>query len=238
MRRRQGLLLFYFCAAIGALILLAAGLPQLSFRPGRSFILNGDQAPDASSSAPAASMGDMGYLRMLLPAIVLVVLGYCISFYLLPQVMKSLPVGIVYATWCGAGIVLVADRLQQICDEMEGTGFEIQDSENGRTAAGKTPLLEEHSINAKKGMSQLRVQFTIDARYQEFLTNTEKREVLGQQVPVATLENIVLGKVWAWKDQSRRVSKRKKDELDLLRIAEAYPKLREKIPAEIVEQLK
>jgi small multidrug resistance pump len=39
---------------------------------------------------------------------VLVVLGYCISFYLLPQVMKALPVGIVYAIWCGAGIVLVA----------------------------------------------------------------------------------------------------------------------------------
>jgi len=49
---------------------------------------------------------------------------------------------------------------------------------------------------------------------------------------------VILGKVWAWKDQTRRVSKRKKDELDLLRIAESYPKLREKIPAEIVEQLK
>ena len=123
-----------------------------------------------------------------------------------------------------ADIVIVADRLRQICDEMERAGFEIQKF--------------EHSINAKRGASQLRVQFTTDARYQEFLTNTEKREVLGQQVPVATLENIVLGKVWAWKDQSRRASKRKKDELDLLRIAEAYPKLREKIPAEIVEQLK
>jgi hypothetical protein len=123
-----------------------------------------------------------------------------------------------------ADIVIVADRLRQICDEMERAGFEIQEF--------------EHSINAKRGTSQLRVQFTTDARYQKFLTNTEEREVLGQQVPVATLENIVLGKVWAWKDQSRRASKRKKDELDLLRIAEAYPKLREKIPAEIVEQLK
>jgi Nucleotidyl transferase AbiEii toxin, Type IV TA system len=123
-----------------------------------------------------------------------------------------------------ADIVIVADRLRQICDEMERAGFEIQRF--------------EHSINAKRGTSQLRVQFTTDARYQEFLTNTEEREVLGQQVPVATLENIVLGKLWAWKDQSRRASKRKKDELDLLRIAEAYPKLRKQIPAEIVEQLK
>jgi hypothetical protein len=52
------------------------------------------------------------------------------------------------------------------------------------------------------------------------------------------LDNIIRGKTWAWKDQTRWASKRKKDELDLLRIAEAYPKLREKIPLEIVEQLK
>jgi hypothetical protein len=123
-----------------------------------------------------------------------------------------------------ADIVIVADRLRQICNEIEGAGFEIQRF--------------EHSINAKRGTSQLRVQFTTDARYQEFLTNTEQREVLGQQVPVAPLENVVLGKVWAWNDQSQRASKRKKDELDLLRIAEAYPKLRQKIPAEIVQQLK
>ncbi len=76
MRRRQGFLFFYLCAAIGALILLAAGLPQLSFRSGRSFILNGDQAPDASSSALAARMGDLGYWRVLLAAILLVTLGY------------------------------------------------------------------------------------------------------------------------------------------------------------------
>src|SRR5947208_4596399 len=57
-----------------------------------------------------------------------------------------------------ADIVLVADRLQQISDEMERAGFEIQESENGRTAAGKTPLFEEHSINAKRGTSQLRIQ--------------------------------------------------------------------------------
>jgi hypothetical protein len=36
---------------------------------------------------------------------------------------------------------------------------------------------------------------------------------------------------------TRRLSKRKKDELDLIRIAEAYPELRRLIPAEIVKQL-
>jgi hypothetical protein len=76
MRRRQVFLFFYLCAAISALTVLAAGLAQLSFRPGRSYILNGDQTPDATSGAPAASMGDLGYWRLLLTAIVLVALGY------------------------------------------------------------------------------------------------------------------------------------------------------------------
>jgi hypothetical protein len=57
-------------------------------------------------------------------------------------------------------------------------------------------------------------------------------------VPVATLENVIRGKTWAWKNQPRRTSKRKKNELDLLRTAEIYRKLGEKIPTEIVEQLK
>ncbi|MFJ1254557.1 DMT family transporter [Cupriavidus sp. CuC1] len=38
---------------------------------------------------------------------VLVVAGYVGAFCLLMQVMKTVPVGIAYAIWCGAGIVLV-----------------------------------------------------------------------------------------------------------------------------------
>ena len=35
-------------------------------------------------------------------------LGYCISFYLLAQGMKSIPTGVVYAVWSGLGIVLIS----------------------------------------------------------------------------------------------------------------------------------
>jgi len=62
--------------------------------------------------------------------------------------------------------------------------------------------------------------------------------VLGQDVPVASLEDVLQGKIWAWSDRERRLSKRKKDELDLIRIGEAYPKLHELLPKEIAEQLK
>jgi len=124
----------------------------------------------------------------------------------------------------GADIVVMTDRLSQISEQLEQARFQIQKF--------------EHSINAKGQQSQLRIQFTTDVRYQEFLSDKKEHEGLGQRVPVASLDNAIRGKIWAWKDQTRRTSKRKKDELDLLRIAESYPELREKIPLEIVEQLK
>jgi len=94
-----------------------------------------------------------------------------------------------------------------------------------------------HSLNARRGASDLSIQFSTDTRYQDFIEKTERRSVLGIEVPVATLENLVRGKVWAWSDPNRRATKRKKDELDLLRIAEAHPSMRGIIPAEIIAQL-
>lgn len=38
----------------------------------------------------------------------LVVLGYGVAFYCLSLVMKTVPVGVAYAIWSGAGIVLIA----------------------------------------------------------------------------------------------------------------------------------
>lgn len=38
---------------------------------------------------------------------VLVVLGYGAAFYFLSHVVKTLPVGVVYAIWSGMGIVLI-----------------------------------------------------------------------------------------------------------------------------------
>ena len=85
--------------------------------------------------------------------------------------------------------------------------------------------------------SDLRIQFSLDPRYQEFLRDTQRMQVLGEEVPVASLVNITQGKIWAWTDTKRRPTKRKKDELDLMRILEAYPGLRHAMPQEIRDQL-
>jgi len=120
-------------------------------------------------------------------------------------------------------LVVVAANLSQIEHQLEAAGFRVE-----RFA---------HSMNARRRGSKLNVQFTTDERYQDFLNDVTAREVLGMEVPVASLENITRGKVWAWQDAKRRLSKRKKDELDLIRIAEAYPELRQHMPKEIVTQL-
>jgi hypothetical protein len=121
-----------------------------------------------------------------------------------------------------ADVVVIASELPAIKVELIEAGFSVEEF--------------THSLNAKMTGSDLRIQLSLDPRYQDFIKDTTTREVLGQQVPVASLANIVRGKIWAWSDAGRRFSKRKKDELDLIRISEAYPEFREQMPGEIARQ--
>ena len=43
----------------------------------------------------------------LIPSLI-VIIGYCISFYLVTLVLRTIPIGITYAIWSGVGILLVA----------------------------------------------------------------------------------------------------------------------------------
>jgi hypothetical protein len=100
-------------------------------------------------------------------------------------------------------------------------------------AAGFAVETFPHSINAHRGSSQLRIPFTTDGRYGEFPARAQQRDVLGEIVAVASLEDVFQGKLWAWSDSTRRITKRKKDELDLLRLAEAHPALCDRLPVEL-----
>jgi DNA-binding transcriptional regulator YiaG len=122
-----------------------------------------------------------------------------------------------------ADIVVVSAELFRTKEELIAAGFSLQEF--------------PHSLNAKMGDSDLRIQFSLDPRYQEFLRDTNSMSVLDEQVPVASLVNVTQGKIWAWRDKTRRPTKRKKDELDLMRILEAHPETRAVMPEEIKEQL-
>jgi hypothetical protein len=51
-----------------------------------------------------------------------------------------------------------------------------------------------------------------------------------------SLEELLTGKILAFSDPTRRLSKRKKDELDLIRIGESYPHLISLMPKQIQDQ--
>ena len=94
-----------------------------------------------------------------------------------------------------------------------------------------------HSLNAVRPGSELQIQFTKDERYAGFPSRAEFHETLGVRLRVACLADLVQAKVWAWSDPQRRLSKRKKDELDLIRVGERYPKFIEQLPEPIRRQL-
>jgi hypothetical protein len=94
-----------------------------------------------------------------------------------------------------------------------------------------------HSINVSLPGSDLRVQIQTDPRYLAFLEHASPKDVLGLTLPVARVEDVLQGKLWAVADQSRRGSKRQKDLADIARLVEAYPHLRDLVPEEVLRLL-
>ena len=73
MQGQQRRLFFSLCVTIGALVVLAAGLPQLVFRPGRPFAL--PAAPEAAGAPPALpQLGADSFWRVVLPLIFMALL--------------------------------------------------------------------------------------------------------------------------------------------------------------------
>lgn len=94
-----------------------------------------------------------------------------------------------------------------------------------------------HSLNITPESSDLRVRIQTGQRYGDFVDRAGRGEVLGMTMPVAAARDILRGKVWAVQDDSRRASKRRKDLLDIERLIEADPKLRDAVPREILQRL-
>ena len=94
-----------------------------------------------------------------------------------------------------------------------------------------------HSLNISEPGSDLRVQIQTDPRYVSFVDQATPRDVLGLRLPVARLEDVLQGKIWAVMDAARRPSKRQKDLADIARLLESYPSLRQQVPAEVLAKL-
>jgi hypothetical protein len=116
-------------------------------------------------------------------------------------------------------LVVAVDQLEEV-EKLLGSRFHLE----------RFP----HSLNVSEAGSQLRVQIQTDSRYFDFPTRSAEQDVLGLRLPVASIEDVLAGKLWAAQDPERRASKRRKDLLDIERLIEAHPRLRGRVPIDIL----
>ena len=116
-------------------------------------------------------------------------------------------------------IVVVGRRTDEVSERAGGLGFRVE----------RFP----HSVNLSTPHSDLRVQLQTDERYQPFIPRARIANVLGYEMRVAAIEDVLQGKVWAYEDETRRKSKRQKDLADIIRLVESEPDLAETLPAAI-----
>jgi hypothetical protein len=117
-------------------------------------------------------------------------------------------------------LVVVAANMEEVCRQAEKHGLRVERF--------------SHSVNLTSLRSDLRLQLQTDPRYQQFLENASKQTVLGYEMLVARKEDVLLGKTWAYQDDTRRKSKRQKDLADILRLVETYPELKTRLPESIL----
>lgn len=119
-------------------------------------------------------------------------------------------------------VVIAHERVEQAVEALVDAGF--------------TAKRFEWSINLK-GTSRLSVQISTEDFYQEFPSRGVSADVHGILMRVASLKDTLTGKVAAWRDDSRRPSKRQKDLLDVMRLVESHPELKDSLPPELLAQM-
>ena len=87
-----------------------------------------------------------------------------------------------------------------------------------------------HSVNLTPYDSDVRIQLQTDRRYQDFISRGATHTVLGYEMRVASVEDVLQGKLWAHLDKQRRMSKRQKDLADIFRLVETHPYLIDYLP--------
>lgn len=119
-------------------------------------------------------------------------------------------------------VVIAHERVEQAVEALVNAGF----------AAKRF----EWSINLQ-GTSRLSVQISTEDFYREFPSRSTSADVHGILMRVASLNDTLAGKVAAWSDTQRRPSKRQKDLLDIMRLVESHPELKDDLPPELLSQM-
>jgi len=119
-------------------------------------------------------------------------------------------------------LVIVSDRIEAFCMSARSKGVKVEEF--------------GHSLNLSATGSDLRIQLQTDPRYQDFISRSQTRKVLGYEMAVACIQDVLKGKIWAFSDETRRKSKRQKDLSDIMRLVENHPELKNELPPEIAAE--
>ena len=130
--------------------------------------------------------------------------GMAINAYVLP----------VYTADCD--LVVVAADLEPVLADLAAADWRIKEFPFSINA-------QRRLARGERSTHRLMVQFTRPERYQAFADRAMLLPVFERDLPVACIEDLVQGKLWALADPSRRESKSAKDWSDILRLAEEYP---------------
>lgn len=120
-------------------------------------------------------------------------------------------------------VVVVAGRIKEIIKAAAGKGLKNKKF--------------EHSLNLTSSGSDLRIQIQTDERYQAFIPKAVPKKILGYKMKVAAIEDVLQGKIWAYSDERRRMSKRQKDLADIMRLVESHPALVSNVPAALKKRI-
>lgn len=113
----------------------------------------------------------------------------------------------------------------------------VEEAVQALRAAGFTAKKFKWSVNLK-GRSKVSVQISTEDVYRDFPARSTPADIHGILMRVASRPDTLQGKILAYRDHTRRPSKRQKDLMDIMRLVEAHPKLRQKLPVDVAKKIK
>ena len=112
-------------------------------------------------------------------------------------------------------LVVVSNDLEPVLADLRAADFRVKEfpfSTNAQRRAERTKGLTHH----------LTARFTKPDCYQPFVERAALRTVLGMDVPVAALPDLVQGELWMRTNSQCRASENIQAEMNLLRLAEVH----------------
>lgn len=143
-------------------------------------------------------------------------------------------------SWCAIGGIAVshwAEEPMVTADvDFAVTADDVERVASVLTDAGFKCDRFKWSMNFK-GKSKVSVQLSTEDIYLSFPDRSVAADVHGILMRVSCLSDTLTGKTLAWKDKSRRQSKRAKDFADIVRLVESHPELWDELDSDLKSEI-